>query len=436
VDSFVGELFDHAKAPLAIGAGIWMAIRTLNEALSEASKTRETLKQLRCALSAVVARVPSAIGWRHTAAILWLGLCANVGGSRLTDAFPSFLYLDMMGTAAVAVVAGPLWGMLCGLITNAFLAALFPSEYPLLAFAHTNITGGFIWGLAAEVTGLRRQLGRRHLARKVWGPILIVAALGIAATWLSQLSIQLASGNMIHFKQALLNITAATGGDLTTELGNLFGLALADLWRTVPDKILGLYVGLFMVRLLMPVTCFRASTVPIFKESVTPGAIFLVGWISLLAVLKYARASFNDLASPVYDLGQRGIFWVLPATAALALMGGAILFPKADLARQIAGADRSEAESVDDASTSPADVQLSFQTPWLDAPASFLSVVLGCLLFFLLMFWSRSQTPAEIGQISVNYLISCYCVYLAFLALSNFIHQNKNVGRLRGSGRA
>ncbi|MCX6399042.1 MAG: ECF transporter S component [Propionibacteriales bacterium] len=66
------------------------------------------------------------------------------------------LFLDMVGTALAAVVLGPWWGALVGLVTNVSGAAL--SGWISIPFAIVNVGGALVWGYGVRRLGLGRTL--------------------------------------------------------------------------------------------------------------------------------------------------------------------------------------------------------------------------------------------------------------------------------------
>ena len=68
----------------------------------------------------------------------------NIVGGIIASALRLPVYLDMIGTAVAAIVLGPWWGALVGLLTNSGSALISgPTSLP---FALVNIVGALIWG--------------------------------------------------------------------------------------------------------------------------------------------------------------------------------------------------------------------------------------------------------------------------------------------------
>jgi len=85
------------------------------------------------------------IARRAIPALLAIGVGLNVLGGLLVDVLKLPIYVDTAGTMLVAVVAGPWWGALTGLLSNALLALWIPNDLWFgLANAAVGITVGYI----------------------------------------------------------------------------------------------------------------------------------------------------------------------------------------------------------------------------------------------------------------------------------------------------
>ena len=74
-------------------------------------------------------------------------------GSTINAALRLPTFLDMIGTAVVAMTLGPWWGALAGLITNIGIAII---RNPVsLPFALCNMVGALVWGY-----GIRWKMGK------------------------------------------------------------------------------------------------------------------------------------------------------------------------------------------------------------------------------------------------------------------------------------
>ena len=68
----------------------------------------------------------------------------NVIGGTVASALKLPIFLDMIGTAVVAMTLGPWWGALVGVITNLTLG--FVTGPVSIPFAACNVVGALVWG--------------------------------------------------------------------------------------------------------------------------------------------------------------------------------------------------------------------------------------------------------------------------------------------------
>ncbi len=99
-------------------------------------------------------RIPAlAYSIRHEVPpIIGASLLINFVGSEMVSRNPSVLYLDMAGTAAAALLLGPWWGAIVGILTNTILSMMHPSEANInfVPWLVVNLVGGIYWGLMAR----------------------------------------------------------------------------------------------------------------------------------------------------------------------------------------------------------------------------------------------------------------------------------------------
>ncbi len=90
----------------------------------------------------------------------------NLSGGALAQRFDLPVFLDMIGTAVVAIVLGPWLGAGVGVVTN-LLGTLTATPETIL-FALVNVAGALVWGYGV------RRIGGRH-------PLVRFAALSVCA---------------------------------------------------------------------------------------------------------------------------------------------------------------------------------------------------------------------------------------------------------------
>ena len=72
----------------------------------------------------------------------------NVIGGTVAGALKLPIFLDMIGTAVVAMTIGPWWGALVGVITN--VTSGFITGPVSIPFAACNVVGALIWGYGTK----------------------------------------------------------------------------------------------------------------------------------------------------------------------------------------------------------------------------------------------------------------------------------------------
>lgn len=173
-------------------------------------------------------------------ALVPLAVAVNFVASWMAGMLRLPIYLDTIGTFLAAVLLGPWWGALAGVITNSVGVAFNgPSN---LLFAPVNVAAALIWGYGIRSLGLgRTSIGFFALAA------LVGLVTGVLATPI-----------------VLFVYGGATGhpSDLITAALASFGLERATLvssiMSSIPDKVISAYVGLAMTAALPAAVAARA----------------------------------------------------------------------------------------------------------------------------------------------------------------------------------
>lgn len=91
----------------------------------------------------------------YVVAMVPVAAALNIVGGAINSALRLPTFLDMIGTAVVAITLGPWWGALAGAISNIGTAILrSPVSLP---FAVCNIAGALVWGY-----GVRWGMGKTY----------------------------------------------------------------------------------------------------------------------------------------------------------------------------------------------------------------------------------------------------------------------------------
>ena len=150
------------------------------------------------------------------------------------------IYLDTIGTLLAAVLLGPWWGALAGVLTNA--VGVVPNGVSNLLFAPVNVAAALLWGYGIRSLGLGRNAVLFFMAA-----VLVGVVTGALATPI-----------------VLFLYGGATGhpSDLITAALASFGLERATLTSSVlssiADKVVSAYIGLALVAALPAALTARA----------------------------------------------------------------------------------------------------------------------------------------------------------------------------------
>lgn len=172
----------------------------------------------------------------HVVALLLACVGLNLMGRELVDLLHLPVYLDMVGTAIVAIAVGPWAGAAVGVTTN--VVGTLSSGAASLPFALVNVAGALVWGYGARRLGWGRTLPR-FLALNV-GVALVCTAVSVP------ILVLVFGGSVGHGQNDL----AATLADLTDTL--LVAVGLANLLTSVGDKLISGFVALVVISALPP----------------------------------------------------------------------------------------------------------------------------------------------------------------------------------------
>ena len=92
----------------------------------------------------------------YVVALVPVAAALNIVGGYINTALKLPIFLDMIGTAVVAIVLGPWWGALVGAVTN--IVNSFISGPISLPFAACNVIGALVWGYAHQWGWMKKNL--------------------------------------------------------------------------------------------------------------------------------------------------------------------------------------------------------------------------------------------------------------------------------------
>lgn len=183
-----------------------------------------------------VERQPAIMARRALVAVLVGSVLINLAGRFLVEALGLRLYLDMIGTAFSALLLGPWWGVLVGLVTN--VAGTASSGPDSLWFAPVNAVGALVWGYGAR----RWRMGRSIPRFFVLNVVVAVVCSSVATTTI----VVVLGGSTGHSSD---DITASL-----REVGQSLWLSVsvANLVTSVSDKLLAGFASLAVIEALPP----------------------------------------------------------------------------------------------------------------------------------------------------------------------------------------
>jgi energy-coupling factor transport system substrate-specific component len=160
----------------------------------------------------------------------------NIVGSTINTALKLPTFLDMIGTCVAAIVLGPWWGALVGVITN--VGGSFFNGPIGIPFALANVAGALVWGYGVRSWGL----GRNQVTYFILNILVALAVTAAAAP----IVIFVFGGATGHSSDALTAAFAQAGQSLITSV------LASNIIVSLADKIIAGYVGLAIIYALPP----------------------------------------------------------------------------------------------------------------------------------------------------------------------------------------
>lgn len=182
----------------------------------------KTLQNYRIPTNYVIALVPAAVA-------------LNIVGSYINTALKLPTFLDMIGTAVIAITIGPWWGALAGALTNTING--FISSPISLPFAACNVIGALVWGY-----GVRWGMGKTMIR------YFILAC--ITALFVSLMAVPIYvfvfGGATGHFSDMMTAAFVGMGNQL------LVAVFSSNIIVSLADKIISAFIALAVLEALPP----------------------------------------------------------------------------------------------------------------------------------------------------------------------------------------
>jgi energy-coupling factor transport system substrate-specific component len=223
------------------------------------------------ASSAASTRIPLA----YVVALVPVAAALNIVGGTINTALRLPTFLDMIGTAVVAILLGPWWGALVGVIGN--VGGAFFTGPVNVPFALVNVAGALVWGYGVRSLGMAASAARFFLLN-------IVVALVTSAV-AAPIVVFMFGGATGHSSDALTAAFATAGRDL------LAATFASSVIVSLADKIISGFLALAIVDALPP-DLSRGLRLPAPTSSgrlavatlgAVVGAAFVIGYQVLLA---------------------------------------------------------------------------------------------------------------------------------------------------------
>ncbi len=154
----------------------------------------------------------------------------NVIGGTVAGALKLPIFLDMIGTAVVAMTIGPWWGALVGVITN--VTSGFLTGPVSIPFAACNVVGALIWGYGTKWGWANDKL-------KFFG-LSVASAVGVSLM-AAPIVIFVFGGATGHASEVLTAGLLAAGGDMWTAVFS------SNIIVSSADKILSSFLALAII---------------------------------------------------------------------------------------------------------------------------------------------------------------------------------------------
>ena len=171
----------------------------------------------------------------YVVALVPAAIAINVVGSFINDVLRLPFFLDMIGTAVVAITIGPWWGALVGALTNTVLG--FISSPISLPFAAANVAGGLIWGY-----GVRWGMGSTLVRYFI---LSLLCALGVTLTAVP-IYIFIFGGATGHFSDMMAAAFVGMGQQLVVAVFS------SNIIVSLGDKIISSFIALAILEALPP----------------------------------------------------------------------------------------------------------------------------------------------------------------------------------------
>ena len=179
-------------------------------------------------------RAPQRIPITYVVALVPVAAALNIVGSYINGLLHLPTFLDMIGTAVVAIVLGPWYGALVGVITN--VGEAFLSGPIGLPFALCNVVGALVWGYGVRNFGMGRSIPRFFILN-----LIVALAVSLVAV---PIYVFIFGGATGHFSDLMTAAFLAMGQNLWVSVFS------SNILVSLADKIISGFVALAIIEAL------------------------------------------------------------------------------------------------------------------------------------------------------------------------------------------
>lgn len=210
----------------------------------------------------------------YVVAVVPVAAALNIVGGYINTALRLPTFLDMIGTMVSAILLGPWWGAVVGVITN--VVSSFLTGPIGLPFAVCNVIGALVWGYANQWGWMKKQ----------WSFFLVNMLAGLMVTLFAvPIYVFLFGGATGHFSDIMTAAFLGMGQHLIVSVFS------SNVLVNLADKIISGYVGLAIIEAL-PANLTERAQLPKatgLKRIIIPLAGVLIGVLVVLLFLAIGK---------------------------------------------------------------------------------------------------------------------------------------------------
>lgn len=207
-------------------------------------------------------RIQQRIPLTYVVTLVPVAAALNIVGGYIAGLLHLPIFLDMIGTGVVAIVLGPWWGALVGVITNT--GSAFLSGPIGLPFAVVNVVGALVWGYGVRSFGMGKTLPRFFILNLIVALVCSLTAVPIY--------VFIFGGATGHFSDLMTAAFLAMGQNLFVSVFS------SNILVSLADKIISGFVALAIIEALPP---SLTANLPLIKSAPMRTIVIAAGGVVL-----------------------------------------------------------------------------------------------------------------------------------------------------------